>query len=286
MTVLGTPEAQPGAVWALWRFVNGCQTAPSDDEVYTWMLPAFTLAETKEKKQRARDKVESVRKISTDLGFLLDGRWQATRPAPQTWVEFGDEVHEAFCQRDSVRDVLDVFASMVVEVDQQGPAWLSSKTEEVAERLRDRVRSAEINFNYTKWRAWTAWTTAMGLGIPGPSGIATYFPHPADRLARLAVTMTEARGEGMAAKAFLAAVGRSMPYLDGGVLNDAAWGRVKDRPGRPVSLILSNVLRDLNDRGVINLVYDGGDQEGAVTLANDGRRPEAFATVSIAEGLS
>ncbi|WP_438029749.1 hypothetical protein [Sorangium sp. So ce233] len=251
------------------------------------MLPATTSAASPDRIENPATRVRDVRRVSENLGLIAKGSYRILEEAPKDWNEFGDLLHEKFIERHQY-DVIDTYASMVVEIELQGIGWLTGSGDSIANKLAERVREEDragqtAHFNETRRPAFQAWATAMGLGLPGPDRIAPFLPHPAARLVRVVRTLDElADGREMRADAFLEAIGRRMPYLDHGERYDAAWFRAKDRPAREVSRVLSHALLDLERNRHLELRYEGGDRPGARRLA-DGVR--AFATVRLGEAV-
>lgn len=285
MTVLGVPQVRPDALLALWRFLVTCESEPSEEEVCTWMLPAMAAAASPERLDDPAKRVRDVRRVAENLGLVAKGGYRPLEAPPRSWDEFGDVLHARFIEHREY-DVIDTYASMLVEIERHGVKWLADTAEKISLTLEERVKvpdrsGGKATFNSTRFSAFQAWTTAMGLGLPGPSYIAPFFPHPAARLARVVRSMAElTKGQEMRADAFLEAIGYRMPYLDHGERYDAAWFRANDRPAREVSRVLSQALLDLERHKVLELRYEGGDRPGARRLADAVR---AFATVRLGE---
>ncbi|WP_437277877.1 hypothetical protein WME90_42690 [Sorangium sp. So ce375] len=284
-TVLGDPHVRPDAVLALMRFLDQCKAEPTEEEVCAWMLPATASTTSPDRIENPATRVRDVRHVAEHLDLIVKGRYKLVKEAPKDWDEFGDLLHKNFIERRQ-HDVIDTYASMVVEIELRGTGWLMGSVASIANKLADRVKQENQSqkgalFNPSRWAGFRAWAIAMGLGLPGPDKLAPFLPHPAARLARVVRTLDElAHGREMRADVFLESIGRRMPYLDHGERYDAAWFRVKDRPAREVSRVLSYTLLDLERNRHLELRYEGGDRPGARRLA-DGVR--AFATVRLGE---
>ncbi|WP_437840065.1 hypothetical protein [Sorangium sp. So ce1153] len=284
-TVLGDPRVRPDVVLALMRFLGQCKSEPTEEEVSAWMLPATAFSASPDRVEHPAKRARNVRHVAEYLGLVAEDRYRLLEEAPKDWDAFGDLLHEKFIKHHQY-DVIDTYASMVVEIELQGTVWLTESGVNIATKLAERVREKDragetALFNDTRLPAFQAWATAMGLGLPGPDKVTPFFPHPAARLARVVRTLGElADGREMRADAFLEVIGRRMPYLDHGERYDAAWFRAKARPAREVSRVLSHALLDLERNLHLELRYEGGDRPGARRLA-DGVR--AFATVRLGE---
>lgn len=284
-TVLGVPHVRPDAVLALVRFLGQCEAEPKEKEVCAWMLPATASPSSPERLDDPSKRATDVRRVAEHLGLVAKGGFRLLEEAPKDRDAFGDLLHEKFIERRQY-DVIDTYASMVVEIELQGTRWLSGSVESISHTLAERVKvedraGEKALFNDSRWAGFRAWVIAMGLGLPGPDRVAPFLPHPAARLARVVRTLDEfAHGNEMRADVFLESIGRRMPYLDHGERYDAAWFRAKDRPAREVSRVLSHALLDLERNKHLELRYEGGDRPGARRLA-DGVR--AFATVRLGE---
>jgi hypothetical protein len=283
--VLGVPQVRPDAVLALVRFLGERGAEPAEDEVCAWMLPATAAAVSPERIEDPAKRVRDVRRVAERLGLVAKDGYRLLEAPPKSWDEFGDLLHARFIEPPEY-DVIDTYAAMVVEIERQGAEWLADAAKTVATRLAELVKPADRSgltavFNWTRFPAFQAWTTAMGLGLPGPDQVTPFFPHPAKRLERVVRSLDELdNGREMRADTFLEVIGRRMPYLDHGDRYEAAWFRANDRPAREVSRVLSHALLDLERRGVLELRYEGGDRLGARRLA-DG--VGAFATVRLGE---
>ncbi|WNG26294.1 hypothetical protein F0U62_21400 [Cystobacter fuscus] len=289
MSVLGAPQVTPDGVFALVRFLSLHEGEVKTEEVVRWITLATGPA-APGSGETLSDRVDTLRTHAAALGFMSDSAWRLTRAAPGGMEEFGDVLHEAFVSAPEQLEVLDTYASMVVELDRAGPDFLKKDVKLIANLLRERVqREDEAGnsgiFNPTRWSPWVRWMTAMGLGFPGPRAI-PFLPHPIQRLTRVVRSLPALRDGGeMAAEDFLTSVGRAMPYLDRGVRYRAAWSRAQDTEARrPVSHVLSSALRDLHRRKVLELRFAGGDRAGVRRLSEDGSMPEAFASVRLGSG--
>jgi hypothetical protein len=290
MSVLGAPQVTPDGVFALVRFLSLHKGEVTDEEVVRWMSLATGSSAASGSTETLLDRINTLHAHSAALGFMSDSAWRLTQAAPKDMEEFGDALHAAFVSAAGQREVLDTYASLVVEVEMMGPGVLKAEVKKISDTLRERVQRKDEagnsgNFNPTKWLPWMRWMTAMGLGFPGPRSI-PFLPHPVQRLTRVVRGLPGlCDGGEMTAEDFLTAVGRAMPYVDRGTRYRSAWFRIQDTDAlRPVSHVLSSALRDLHRRKVLELRYAGGDRADARTLSEDGSTPEVFASVRLGSG--
>jgi hypothetical protein len=287
MSILTKPQVRPDALFSLLHFIDIHGSEPNDTEIITWMVPGSDLGISPEKREQLGDNLKALRDVASNLGFIEKNRWRTVSEPPKTRQEFSDRLHTSFIEQSEQVEIIDVYASAVVEIETKGMAWLSGSVKEISDVLRDRIarpdqQGATGIFNDTRWAAWTAWLTEIGLGFPGPKGITPFFFHPTKRLDRvLRMNPNIKKGKELPAQDLLDIIAQEMPYLDGGERLSAAWHRINDQPSRNVSRTLSNALRDFNTQGILKLLFTGGDHAGSRQLSDDGSEPEAFATVSL-----
>jgi hypothetical protein len=290
MKLLGAPEVRPDAVFALLNFLSGVEGDLSEKEVCDWMVPALARAAvaqsvvTAERADGLRKRIRSIRDAAAELGYVREGEWKLRKKAPKDRLEFADAVHDALIAAEQW-DIVDAYASVVVECDRD-PGWMRGMTgAEIATRIRDRlnvpVDGETAVFNKERWSAWTSWTTTIGLGTPGPKDVAAFLPHPARRLRRLLRSRSAPKTSEVPAGEFMSWVAEHMPYLDGGARHLVAWQRTGDRAGAEVSRVLTGALLDLDRQGDIELRYEGGDRRDARQMASISNQPRAFASVRI-----
>ncbi len=287
MSTLSDPQSRQDALWALLRFLGEQPQPVEPEKVFSWMAPIMLLPSASgERKDDFKKRVRNLRALGERLGFIQTDGWHLVRPVPGRREEFLDQLHDAVRRSPSEAELLDIYAAMVVLVESKGSAWLG---ENPWNPLRDvlarpDVQGKTIFFNDTQWPVWVDWMTALGLGMPGPTGIARFIPHPVHRLARVAKTIPElAEGQEMPAPAFIYKLGQAMPYLDGGELWLDAWKRAGQTATREASIVLSNALRELHRRRILILGYEGGDRPEARRLAPGRPEPPSFASVRLGE---
>lgn len=289
MKLLGAPEVRPDAVLALINFLSEVDGEVSERDVCDWMVPALARAAvaqsviTAERADGLRKRIRSIRDAAVELGYVREGEWRLQKKAPDR-LEFADAVHDALIAAGQW-DIIDAYASLVVECDRE-PGWMRDMTSaEIATRIRDRlnvpVDGETAVFNKERWNAWMSWTTTIGLGTPGPKDVAAFLPHPVRRLQRLLRSRSAPKKSEVPAGEFMSWVAEHMPYLDGGARHLVAWQRTGDRRGAELSRVLTGALLDLDRQGDIELRYQGGDRRDARQMALISNQPRAFASVRI-----
>lgn len=286
MSVLSNPTLRPNAVAAVARFVAQCgDTGCSLEELVVWAEDP-----DREGGEPAASICESLLRVARSLNLVRqgeNGRWFGTASDLAAREEaVWNRVHEAFLTVDTEREVLDAYASLVVAVELNGPRVLNQSARDIADVLRHALSQPDDEgrtgtFNDTRWEVWVRWVTAIGLGFPGPRGIAPFLPVPARRVQEVLGRWDPGELE---ARAFLRRLSQELPYLDGGARYDVALRRERKRPaGDHVSWALTQALRQLHREGRIRLRFEGGDREAAVPLYRDGLEPAAVASVIIPE---
>lgn len=277
MSLLSTPTARPERVFSLVSLVRTLGGRVKQTDAKEWLAPTYRSTENSTPKEG--DRVREVYRVARDLG-LLDAdqeRWVSMCELPATRREFAVHVHTHL--RELPKDdpdavLLRAYAWCVVFVEQFGTADLLDRgaqtiASEISEALgRPEDTEDEKVFNSTKLSAWKDWMAFLGLGwndLPGTKG---FLPDPSRRIAEdlLALTSSQSRVEG---EAFVTAISKSLPYLDGGVLFGEACDTRGARPPKgQISRLLSQALRTLNSDGVLKFDIEGDTKKG-VALFKD-----------------
>lgn len=287
MKVLGNPRVRPDMVWALIRLLKEADGGLDESLVAQWMLPPLRAGST-DAQHPLKELLLDVGRTAEELGFIrISERWALTDAASVSGLdEFTDALHAALIKAHEW-DILDTYASLITEVERRGMTWLSDAAKRVADTLRDVVgrpvpNEPDVVMNSTRWASWVEWTTFIGLGVPGPQGVAPFFPTPKRRLKRWLQTAPKLREkEIFSAEEFARQIAADLPYLDGGTRYEVARQRSEIASNRKLSRVLSSTLRDLHRDGVIALEYQGGDQVGALSLHPDDSDIQAFLTIRI-----
>jgi hypothetical protein len=276
LKLLTRPEVRPDALLAALGFVADFEGGDVDTaRVAKWM-------------QAEADYVEALREVAVEFGFLVDGSWKLSPGGvPDSDEAFAAAVHEAMLTTQQW-DVIDAYASVVVACDQGSEWWLhANSSAKLAEDIGDQLRrrdpaGAKGTFNSTRWPAWSAWVSVMGLGLPMPQGLTPFTPYPVRRLSYwLQKRSGWEQGKEIPAAEFLAKLANDHPYLDGGTRWEVACFRAGVRPKDELSWALSGALRALEEAGIITLTLEGGDRPDVRRLAVVGGVLRAFASVRI-----
>lgn len=294
MSLLSDTNHTPQRVYALLRLLAAQDGPLAYDAIVRWLKPRWRGGS-----HPAADEDANIRQLvgaTTSLG-LIESRarslYALTAPAPETHQAFADEVHDRlvaleFDHPDSI--MLEAFAAMVVVTERQGGVtWIDQNAKDRADMINEAVIASPTGadddparrFNSTKSPPWKRWMVFLGLASPMPKS--DLYPYPAERLDRELARM---RNNGdlprtIEVEDFLALIGKRMPYLDGGRLFLASAKRIGLPPlNRQVSRVLSGVLRDLHDDGV--LVLDTvGDARDTYVLAPEPHPVRAIKTVTL-----
>lgn len=292
MKILGQPQVRPDMVFSLLRLLDASGGAMEEGEVFAWLAPSVASDKASLTAKKTKELITDIAETARALGFVKERCWELARPVPCDHTEFRYALHDALL---AIRewDVVDTYASLIVEIELKGVGWMTELSQEnVAKKLGERVSIAASDgpdappeaavMNFSRWAAWRSWATAAGLGLHGPAEVGGFFPNPAGLVERVVRNHPVLRdGHALEAPDFLEAIAKDLPYLDGGKRAAVAWQRAGDAPRVGVSYVLSTSLRELHDRDVIELRFEGGDRAGARRLYDDESEIEAFATVGL-----
>lgn len=297
MKILGQPQVRPDMVISLLRLLDASGGAIEEDEAFAWMAPSVASDGSSLTAKRVKELVSQVAEVARALGFIKERCWELACPAPSDHDEFGYALHDALLAAREW-DIVDTYASLIVEIELKGVDWMSQLSQEdLANRLGERVSVPASDdphaslesavMNSSRWAAWRSWATTAGLGFQAPAEVGGFFPNPARLVERVARNHPVLRaGRELEAPDFLQAIATELPYLDGGKRAAVAWQRSRDAPRVGVSFVLSTSLRELHDRKVIELRFEGGDRAGARRLYDDESEIEAFATIGLGKGAT
>lgn len=279
MSLLTDTTGRPERVYTLMKLLAAYGGHLGYDQTVAWLQPPILRGE-KNSTDAAKQTIGSARSLGliSDEGdnLLLDDPSVPSEPPA-----FADLVHARLRDNPSEKDrvMLEVYALFVVLTDQkEGTSWIADKTVEgltdfidnLLPRPADDPQQQKV-FNKDKYStAWRPWMVYLGLGWEGIV-LPTFFPHPTVRLERELPGLGRELGVGceLAPGDFLRALARRMPYLDGGTLFEEALRRARwRRTTQRLTVVLSNVLRELHDDGRIRL-HLLGDTVGATRLAPD-----------------
>jgi hypothetical protein len=278
MSLLSTPTGRPERVFSLLALVRALGGRVSASDAREWLAPQYRGGEATGSGDDVRgsktgDRVREVFRVARDLTFLEADKddWVSTRELPATRTDFAREVH-AHLRKLPANDpdavLLRAFAWCAAYSEVHGIYSLISKSagEFAADVAAALGRSAEgdddRSFNTTKLSAWKDWMSFLGLGwndLPGQPG---FLPDPSTRFEEELMFLVSP-GARIDAKSFVEGIGRTFPYLDGGLLFDEACSTGLTRP--PVgqlSRLLSQTLRMLEDRQILRLDMEGDAKDG------------------------
>lgn len=271
MSLLSTPTGRPERVFSLISLVRALGGRISSEDAKEWLAPQYRGAEAGPPKDRER--VREVFRVARDLKLLeAEGDdWVSTVELPSTRRALATHVHGHLSavpvdHPDGV--LLRAYAWCVAFVESNGVAALVGKTaaqlaSEIATGLgRSKEGDEEKSFNTTKLAAWKDWMAFLGLGWNDLPGFTGFLPDPARRIEEDLGTLTGDK-QRLDAEAFVAAVSRGLPYLDGGPLFEEACSKGLTRPpkGR-LSRVLSQALRALEGSEVLRCTFDGDSKKG------------------------
>jgi hypothetical protein len=279
MSLLTDTTGRPERVYTLMKLLEAHGGRLSYDETVAWLQPPILRGE-KNSTDAAKQTIGSAR----SLGFIRDEGNILLLDEPSVSSDppaFADLVHGRLRDNPSEKDrvMLEVYALFVVMTErEEGTSWIAQKSVETLADLIDIALPRPADepqqqkvFNKDKYStAWRPWMVYLGLGWEGIV-LPTFFPHPTVRLERELPALSRELGVGheLDPGNFLQAIARRMPYLDGGALFEEAMRRVRwRRTTQRLTVVLSNVLRELHDDGRIRL-HLRGDTVGATRLAPD-----------------
>lgn len=236
-----------------------------------WLVPTYRTSDNVAPKDAER--VREVFRVARDLRLLAaeNDDWVSSNELPSTRRNLALHVHahlKGLPTTDPDAVLLRAYAWCAGFVQERGAAELVSMgSSEIAREIsaslgRAKDADEERVFNSTKLSAWKDWMVFLGLGwndLPGAKG---FLPDPSGRIAEElpALTLGQARMEG---EAFILAISKSLPYLDGGDLfTEACETRGVHPPKGQVSRLLSDALRTLDDLGILKLVVEGDAKKG------------------------
>lgn len=295
MSLLSDTQGKPERVHSLLQLVSSLGGRAPKDQLLTWMMPRSFRNDDQSLVQ-----VRQTIGCSRSLGLARDDGDDLVLDedvaVPADPLEFADLAHCRLRDAPSEPDrvVMLAYAYFVLETARTGSTnWIHDQSgEKVANQInavlqRSADPGADRLFNSTKYGAWRDWMVALGLGYEAGKTLPSFFPHPAERLARELRHIVRLHGKGteIPASTFVKAVAVQMPYLDGGAVFEDVAGRLGWRPkGGWVTSVLSESLRDLHDEGVLHLI-GRADAPDALSLAPDVSSPlKAFVGVVIPNG--
>jgi hypothetical protein len=277
MSLLSTPTARPERVFSLISLVRTLGGRVKQTDAKEWLAPSYRNAQGGAPKDG--DRVREVFRVARDLGLLeSEGNdWVNICELPSTRRLFALHVHKHLCglpNEDPDAVLLRAYAWCVAFVEAFGTAELVDRgSQTIANEISEALgRSGEADdekvFNPTKLAAWKDWMAFLGLGwndLPGTNG---FLPDPSRRIAEelAGLVGSQSRVEG---QVFIAAISRSLPYLDGGALFGEACNTRGLHPAQgQISKLLSQALRMLDGDGVLKFDVVGDTKKG-VSLSKD-----------------
>lgn len=277
MSLLSTPTARPERVFSLVSLIRALDGRVKQTEAIACLAPQYRSAENAPAKDG--DRVREVFRVAKSLGLLYDDKdyWVNNGEIPATRRQLARHVHAYLCglpKDDPDAVPLRAYAWCVASIEQFGTANLLDKgPQAIANEISEALGRAEDGdeervFNSTKLSAWKDWMIFLGLGwndLPGTKG---FLPDPSRRIAEelLALNGSRSRVEG---EAFIAAVAKGLPYLDGGALFREACDTRGVHPSKGlISRLLSQALRILESDGVLKFDIEGDTKKG-VALFQD-----------------
>jgi hypothetical protein len=269
MSLLSDTQGRPHTVRAVIQTMKLLGGKLPDDEVVRWFLPGPFQGEDAEK---AKSRVSQTLGCARSLGWVETDRRVhrlINLEIPTTPDAFLDHLHATLCATDKVEDrrVLEAYSVVVIHMEEERTTdWLKDWT---APRLADfidlAIRGGEEGprtFNTTKLTAWPEWLEGIGLAWNSKSerSLKQFLPDPMPRLQRELPHLGAELGfdRELSPYEFLRALGRRMPYLDGGaILQDISERMKRPLPQDRVTLVLARALRELGEDGGLTLVSRG-----------------------------
>lgn len=297
MSLLSDTRGTPRTVWSLVQLLAAHDGQLDRDGVWGWLDPFDTGME--DGKKKAGNPVDQTIGAAASLELVAADR-SAVRllvdPPPSELAAFADWVHERLVglppdHADSV--LLETFAWYVASCgEKKGTRWVKEhKQERLADQIDGALRTemaeppSERRFNTTKFPRWHDWIGFVGLGTELP-GSRFFYPYITERLQRELPTLALELGTGheIEGAEFLSALGRRMPYVDGGSLFETAARRIRWNPSpRQLSPVPSIALREVHDDGLIELRMYGDTRDAYGLTYDPTHRIQAFRTVTIKE---
>jgi hypothetical protein len=282
MSLLTSPQGRPDSVFALLRLLRVLEKDLMVEDIRRWLV-----VEAGEDNSTGLEQIKAVVACSESLGLVTSGRGKPVSLTDAgrgltSYPAFLDEVHARL--RDDVggnRELLSAIAYLAAAADlDPPPSMLVGSRATFVDWIR--ARHEEIGypvFNTTKLLPWMSWCSELGLGFfPSRRGApGTFLLLPSIRLERELRTIAVGRVE-LSAGDLASGLASSMPYLAGG--EESLWGRARRALRAPetgrAGRTLTEALRALADRGVVQLLEAGGDAKGALNLFLDRRDPGAI----------
>jgi hypothetical protein len=284
MSLLSTPTGRPERVYSLLSLVCSLGGRVKSSDAKEWLAPQYRSADNAQppdvdRDDKAGERVREVFRVARDLN-LLDAdkdHWVSTGDLPTTRRAFARHVHIHLCELPAEHPdavLLRAYAWCVAYAEAHGTAALVAKTakdlaREVAAGLGRKSEGDDDKvFNTTKLSAWKDWMAFLGLGWNDLPGVTGFMPDPSRCIEEelQALIPSDSRLE---AGTFLAAIAKTLPYLDGGSLFEEACKKGLSRP--PVgqlSRMLSQAIRALEENAVLRCEMEG-DAKNSISLFPD-----------------
>jgi hypothetical protein len=291
MALLSATQGTPERVWSLLNILAANGGEMDRKALTTWLSPPFRTAGgiSAESTTAPGQTIQA----ANGLG-LIDSSDKNTikllvTDLPSDHSGFADLVHDRLVElnedeADAV--LLEVFAWQVVQTEQQGSTqWIDDWTAEQFAAEADAAITppdwkGERRFNSTKRTPWRRWMDVVGLNVALPSGHS--YPCVTARIDRHLKVRYPKGSDEVPADRFLAAIGKDLPYLDGGKLFNRYAARSKLQPQRrTVSRIVSNALRDLAEDKAISFALHGDASDNYSLSSDQFSRFQSFAGVVV-----
>lgn len=283
MSLLSETQGRPHTVRAILHTLKslGGTLPDRDQDLARWFLPSGFPAST--------DRVRQAIGCATSLGWVEkdgQGQYRLTDPdAPTAPDAFLDHLHVALCttQKTEDRRILEAYTVVVLQMEEErSTAWLSDWTNKKLADFFDRsLRGDQVGsprvFNEYKIAPWRDWLEAVGLCWNSEGGaLKQFLPDPTSRLQIELRQLLREFGDGreILPYDFLDALGKRMPYLDGGeMFRDISARMQRSLPSDQISLVLARALYDLEDDGALKLVVRGDAATRTLRIPSVDARP-------------
>lgn len=294
MSLLSTPTGRPERVYSLLSLVRTLDGRVSSSEAKEWLAPDYRSTETPAPRDASKDgeRVSEAFRVARDLGLLAADKkdWVSTCTLPATPRAFARHVHTYLCglpPEDPDAVLMRAYGWCIAYCEGNGAFGLvslpaSTLAREIAAGLgRSNEGEDEKSFNTTKLSAWKDWMAFLGLGWLDLPGVGGFLPDPTRRLEEELHVLLPAEGR-VEARIFLGSVAQRLPYLDGGIISEAAFTTGLQRPptGR-TSRVLSQALRSLEGMGTVHLDMDGDAKKGVQLYPDPLSKVNAFSHIGV-----
>ncbi len=270
MSLLSDTQGRPHTVRALIQTMKQLGGTLPDEELGRWFLPGPFQGDSS---QNAETRVRQALGCARSLGWVETERRKLHRlvdpEIPTDPDSFLDHLHVTLCTTDKEEDrrILEAYAAVILQMEEeQSTNWLRDWTaKKLADFLDLAIRAGAEGsraFNTTKLPAWREWLEGVGLAwnSQNEQTLKQLLPDPVPRLQRELPHIAADFGVGREIPPydFLRALGRRMPYLDGGaILKELSERMKRPLPEDRVTLVLARALRELEEDGALELVSRG-----------------------------